>query len=98
VEAALTGYQGSLERWQALADAVENNRLAHEQSRALYRQGFVNFIDVLDSQRTLNESLQDKANAEHDVSLEVVNLYTALGAGPGASGMSRAGADRDSDN
>lgn len=82
VEAALAGYQGAWEQRQALVEAVESNRVAYEQSRALYRQGFVNFIDVLDSQRTWNNSLQDLANAERDVSLEVVNLYTALGAGP----------------
>lgn len=82
VEAALAGYQGAWQQRQALVEAVESNRLAYEQSRALYRQGFVNFIDVLDSQRTWNDSLQDLANAERDVSLEVVNLYTALGAAP----------------
>lgn len=82
VESALAGYQGAWERRDALMEAVENNRLAYEQSQELYRQGFVNFIDVLDSQRTWNDSLQDLANAERDVSLEVVNLYTALGATP----------------
>lgn len=79
VESALAGYQGSRESLQALIEAVENNRRAYEQSRELYRQGFVTFLDVLDSQRNWNESLQELANAERDVSLEVVNLYTALG-------------------
>ncbi|HSH43082.1 MAG TPA: efflux transporter outer membrane subunit [Arenicellales bacterium] len=87
VEAALAGYQGAWQRRQALADAVENNRLAYEQSRELYRQGFVNFIDVLDSQRTWNGSLQDLALAERDVGLEIVNLYTALGATPQGTAM-----------
>lgn len=90
VESALAGYQGAWEQRQALEDAVESNRVAYEQSRELYRQGFVNFIDVLDSQRTWNDSLQDLANAERDVSLEVINLYTALGAAP-----ARADADDD---
>ncbi|MDZ7842039.1 MAG: efflux transporter outer membrane subunit [Gammaproteobacteria bacterium] len=89
VESALAGYQGSRQRRAALADAVENNRLAYEQSRELYRQGFVNFIDVLDSQRTWNDSLQELANAERDVSLEIINLYTALGATPRNTGLDR---------
>lgn len=84
VESALAGYQGAWERRQALADAVENNRLAYEQSQELYRQGFVTFIDVLDSQRTWNSSRQALANAERDVSLAVINLYTALGGRGGA--------------
>lgn len=86
VESALAGYQGSRQRRAALADAVENNRQAYEQSRELYRQGFVNFIDVLDSQRTWNDSLQELANAERDESLEIINLYTALGATPQNAG------------
>lgn len=85
VESALSGYQGAWERRQALETAVRNNRLAYEQSQELYRQGFVTFIDVLDSQRTLNDSLQSLANAERDVSLEIVNLYTALGAPEGSA-------------
>lgn len=89
VESALAGYQSAWSRREALADAVKNNRLAYEQSQALYRQGFVTFIDVLDSQRTWNTSRQELANAERDVSLAVINLYTALGAGPpGARGGS----------
>jgi NodT family efflux transporter outer membrane factor (OMF) lipoprotein len=82
VESALAGYQGAWERREALLNAVENNRIAYEQSQELYRQGFVTFIDVLDSQRTWNDSLQALALAERDVSLEVVNLYTAVNAHP----------------
>lgn len=82
VESALAGYRGARQRRLALAEAVENNRVAYEQSQELYRQGFVTFIDVLDSQRTWNASRQELANAERDVSLAVINLYTALGADP----------------
>jgi len=88
VESALAAYQGTWQRREALADAVANNRQAYEQSRALYRQGFVTFIDVLDSQRTWNTSRQALANAERDVSLAVIDLYTALGAPSGNAGGS----------
>lgn len=79
VESALVGYQGARERRDALVEAVENNRVAYEQSQELYRQGLVTFIDGLDTQRQWNASLQQLATAERDLSLEVVRLFTALG-------------------
>lgn len=83
VEAALLNYQGTRARREALVTAVENNRLAYDQSQELYRQGLVTFLDVLDSQREWNDSLQELATAERDLSVEVINLYTAIGgAGP----------------
>lgn len=87
VESALSGYAGSRDQLQALDDAVENNRRAYEQSQALYQQGLVTFLDVLDSQRNWNDSLQELALARRDASLEVINLYTALGATPQRSGQ-----------
>ncbi|HEX7045365.1 MAG TPA: efflux transporter outer membrane subunit [Burkholderiales bacterium] len=81
VEAALLGYTGARARRDALITAVENNRLAYEQSQHLYRQGLITFLDVLDSQREWNESLQELATAEQALALEFVNLYSALGGG-----------------
>jgi len=79
VEAALLAYDGSRRQRDALIEVVENNRLAYEQSQQLYRQGFVTFLDVLDSQHQWNASLQQLALAERDVSLAVVALYSSLG-------------------
>lgn len=79
VESALLGYRGTRARREALMTAVENNRLAYEQSQELYRQGFVTFIDVLDSQREWNSSLQELATAERNLSVEIINLYSAVG-------------------
>jgi len=79
VESALLAYAGTLARLQALRVAVERNRTAFRQSEQLYSDGFASFIDVLDSQRELNTSLQDLATAEQDLSLAVVDLYSALG-------------------
>lgn len=81
VEAALLNYRGTALRIRSLEEAVENNRLAYEQSQELYRQGFASFIDVLDSQRELTTSEQQLAEAERQLGLETVNLYAALGSG-----------------
>ncbi|WP_162140935.1 efflux transporter outer membrane subunit [Fodinicurvata sediminis] len=81
VEATLLNYRGTALRIRSLEEAVENNRLAYEQSQELYRQGFASFIDVLDSQRELTTSEQQLAEAERQLGLETVNLYAALGSG-----------------
>lgn len=79
VESALLNFSGSRDRMDALSRAVESNRQAVEQSRALYQGGFATFIDVLDSQRSYNIQLQELALAQRDVALEVIKLYSALG-------------------
>ena len=79
VETALLTYQGALERIGALEEAVASNRAAVEQSSVLYQRGFASFLDVLDSQRALNATLQDLALARRDAAIAVVDLYSALG-------------------
>lgn len=79
VESALLAYDGVQARRDALRRAVERNRTAYRQSEQLYSDGFASFIDVLDSQRELNSSLQQLALAEQDLSLAMVDLYAALG-------------------
>ena len=58
---------------------MQYHRQAFEQSRVRYVQGLSNFLDVLDSQRTLAQSQQDLADAETDLELETINLYAAVG-------------------
>ncbi|WP_200342634.1 efflux transporter outer membrane subunit [Rhodovibrio sodomensis] len=82
VESAMVGYRGTRDRLNALVAAVDANRSAFEQSRALYREGLTSFLDVLDSQRQLNTSRQELAQARRDLALETVNLYSALGGLP----------------
>lgn len=79
VESALLSYEGTQARLAALRTEVDRNRTAYEQSEQLYRDGFVTFLDVLDSQRELNSSLQNLAVAEQNLGLAVVDLYSALG-------------------
>jgi len=79
VEQALTDYTGASERRLALDEAVRNNEAAFEQSDVLYRRGFATFLEVLDSQRTLNETLQEQALSQRDLATQLINIYAALG-------------------
>jgi NodT family efflux transporter outer membrane factor (OMF) lipoprotein len=82
VEAAMQRYAGAQERVAALDATVAANRRAVEQAQALYGGGLVNFIDVLDSQRDLTVSLQQRAAARADLTRSAIALYRAAGFAP----------------
>lgn len=79
VESAIYGYVGAMQQRDSLIASVQYHRDAFEQSRVRYVQGLSDFLDVLDSQRSLTGSLQSLAEAETDLELETVNLYSAAG-------------------
>lgn len=74
VETALVGYRGPRDRRNALVATVDANRSVFEQSRALYRGGLLNFLDVLDSQRQLNTTRQEVARTRLDLARDAVTL------------------------
>ncbi|RCK47902.1 efflux transporter outer membrane subunit [Thalassospira profundimaris] len=79
VESAIYGYVGAMQQRDSLIASVQYHRDAFEQSRVRYVQGLSDFLDVLDSQRSLTGSLQSLADAETDLELETINLYSAAG-------------------
>jgi NodT family efflux transporter outer membrane factor (OMF) lipoprotein len=81
VENALTAYAKEQTRRQSLADAVDANQQAVEIAGQLYRNGLVDFLRVLESQRALFESQDALVQSEHTVALNLVKLYKALGGG-----------------
>lgn len=79
VESAIYGYVGAMQQRDSLIASVQYHRDAFEQSRVRYVQGLSDFLDVLDSQRSLTTSLQSLAASETDLELETINLYSAAG-------------------
>lgn len=79
VESAIYGYVGAVAQRDSLIASVQYHREAFEQSRVRYVQGLSDFLDVLDSQRSLTSSLQSLADSETDLELETINLYSAAG-------------------
>jgi len=79
VESAIYGYVGAMQQRDSLIASVQHHRDAFEQSRVRYVQGLSDFLDVLDSQRSLTSALQSLADAETDLELETINLYSAAG-------------------
>jgi outer membrane protein, multidrug efflux system len=81
VEDALTNYASEQVRHQSLAEAVAADRRAVDVAQDRYRQGVVDFLTVLDAQRSLFRSQDALAESDRLVATDLVALYKALGGG-----------------
>lgn len=81
VENALVAYGQEQERRRALRTAVDANRRAVTQATELYTKGLVDFLNVLEAQRTLLAAESQLAQSDATVAAQVVALYKALGGG-----------------
>ncbi len=80
-ENALVGYAQEQTRHRALAGEVVQNRRSLDMANGLYAAGRVNFLDVLEAQRSLYQSEDQLAVSDQAVSLDLIALYKALGGG-----------------
>ncbi|MGA9728066.1 MAG: efflux transporter outer membrane subunit [Methylocella sp.] len=78
---ALVAYRTEQQRRARLKDQVGHSRRALALSRARYDAGVIDFITVLDAERTLLQAELQHAQSTTDVSTNVVQLYKALGGG-----------------
>ena len=81
VEDALVAYSREQMRRQALAEAVAANRTAVDLAQQQYTQGIVDFLTVLEAQRSLLGAEDQLAQSEARISGDVVAIYKALGGG-----------------
>ncbi len=81
VDNALTAYADEQRRHDALAGAVDQNRLALRLARDRYTQGVADFLNVLDAERALLQAQLQLADSATAVSSNLVQLYKALGGG-----------------
>jgi outer membrane protein, multidrug efflux system len=80
-ESALTAYAREEVRRKLLSQSVEANQQALELSTQLYKSGLSDFIRVLDSERSLYAAQDALVQSDQTVSLNLVQLYKALGGG-----------------
>jgi multidrug efflux system outer membrane protein len=80
-ETGLSAYARSLDRQQALQAASEQARIAARITRAQLREGRVDSLTVLDSERTLAGAEADLALADAQVAEAQIDLFRALGGG-----------------
>ena len=79
VETALSDYAHINEQHAHLFNAFVNAKEALELSQLLYKEGEVSFINVLEAQRTLNESDSALISVQAARSQSLVRLYKSLG-------------------
>ena len=78
---ALVAYRTERQRRARLATQVEHLRQALSLARDRYNDGVAEFTTVLDIARTLLQAEQDHAQSTTNISINLVQLYKALGGG-----------------
>jgi NodT family efflux transporter outer membrane factor (OMF) lipoprotein len=81
VEGALAAYSSDEARHGSLQTAVTASRNARQLARQRYQSGVASFIDVLDAERSEEQSELALADAQTAVSADLVQLFRALGGG-----------------
>ena len=81
VEDALVSAEKERARIEHLNRMVENYRKAFELSRELYTQGEIEFIDLLEAQRSMLSSAQNQVLSRKDFIGYIIMLDTSLGGG-----------------
>jgi multidrug efflux system outer membrane protein len=94
-ETALSAYRGAAQREEKLISARDLAARAANASLGRQRTGRIDFLSVLDAQRTLADSEADLALAKQQVAVAQVDLFRALGGSwQGATGPQVATAAR----
>lgn len=81
VESALADYRMQHEERQSLVNATKSSEQAFNRARNLYDSGLSDFINVLDSERTLKQVQDQLAVSETRLATKTVAVYKALGGG-----------------
>ncbi|MGE5817443.1 MAG: efflux transporter outer membrane subunit, partial [Deltaproteobacteria bacterium] len=81
VETALVNYANEQETYRSLTDAVAANRRAVTMANELYIRGLNDFLNVLDTQRTLYITETALTQSQATMASNLVALYKALGGG-----------------
>ena len=80
-ENAFTIYGTERQRLQAVLEQATASRRAAELARIQYREGALDFLRLLDAERTLLQAEDEVAAAEANLNAAVVLIYKALGGG-----------------
>jgi outer membrane protein, multidrug efflux system len=81
VENAFAAYGAEANRRASLEATVEQNRAALALARQRYTGGITTFLDVLDAERSLQQTELALADSTAALSTDLVTLYKALGGG-----------------
>ncbi|HPO13550.1 MAG TPA: efflux transporter outer membrane subunit [Candidatus Hydrogenedentes bacterium] len=80
-ENSLVAYTNEQQRYTSLTKAADANRRAVSMANELYTKGLVDFLNVLDGQRSLYEAEDQLMQSRTTVLTNLVALYKVLGGG-----------------
>ncbi|WP_242187758.1 TolC family protein [Sphingomonas sp. CARO-RG-8B-R24-01] len=80
-ETALSTYARELDRRTQLQSARDNAATAARITRARQREGTIDFLEVLDAERTFADADAELANADAQIADAQIDLFRALGGG-----------------
>jgi multidrug efflux system outer membrane protein len=80
-ENAFVTYGTQRERLESVVEQATASRRAAELARVQYREGALDFLRLLDAERTLLQAEDEVASAETNLNSSVVLIYKALGGG-----------------
>lgn len=86
VSNSLVGFNLQRERVQKLIEQVGQSRRAADLAQIRYNEGAVDYLNLLDAQRTQLAAEQELAEAQAGINLRAVAVYKALGGGWQACG------------
>lgn len=81
VETALTAYAREQVRREKLVQSAQADQEALDLATQLYKNGLEDFLHVLDSEKDLYAAQDAVVQSDQNVSLDLVQLYKALGGG-----------------
>ncbi|HVS24520.1 MAG TPA: efflux transporter outer membrane subunit [Gammaproteobacteria bacterium] len=80
-ETAFVGYAQNRVKLASVVDEATASRRAAELARVQYREGALDFLRLLDAERTVLQAEDEVATAETELNTSVVVIYKALGGG-----------------
>jgi outer membrane protein, multidrug efflux system len=81
VDSSLVTYEQEQDRRVALSQDVQSNQRAVNLSIQLYTRGLLDFLSVLDAERSLFAAQSSLVQSDQNISSDLVSLYKALGGG-----------------
>ena len=81
VDNALTAYAEAHQRRADVAEEVRQGELALAASRQRYREGVIDFLNVITAQNVVLQSRTSLVEADTQIATDLVSLYKALGGG-----------------
>jgi len=81
VEDALVAYAKERTRHQALAASARDFKLSEVLAQQRYEEGYANYLDVLEAQRSLYAAQDSLAQSDQQLIGDLIAIYKALGGG-----------------